>query len=115
MTDTLRRAEGWIKAGRPLKRSMTLAGHRTSFSLEEPFWVALKTISDETGTPMNALIARLDELRFVKGADVGLSGAIRTFVLKYFLDRITSMTGERTAVHEAFEAPPRPVPMPADA
>ena len=114
MTDTLRRAEQWIKAGRPVKRSMTLAGHRTSFSLEEPFWAALKAISDESGVPMNALIARLDELRFIKGADVGLSGAIRTFVLKYFLDRVWALTGERTSVHELFEAP-RPVRVPEDA
>jgi predicted DNA-binding ribbon-helix-helix protein len=58
------------------KRSVTIAGHRTSVSLEAPFWDALKEIADERGLSLNALIAKVDRTR----AD-NLSSALRVFVL----------------------------------
>ncbi len=58
------------------KRSVTIAGHRTSVSLEAPFWDALKEIADERGLSLNALIAEVDGTR----AD-NLSSALRVFVL----------------------------------
>ncbi len=58
------------------KRSVTIAGHRTSVSLEAPFWDALKEIADERGLSLNALIAEVDGTRAGN-----LSSALRVFVL----------------------------------
>lgn len=58
------------------KRSVTVAGHRTSVSLEAPFWAALKDIAAERGVALGALIAEID-----RGRTGNLSSAIRLFVL----------------------------------
>lgn len=73
-----------MSGGRPVKRSLTLRGHRTSVSLEDAFWTAFREIAEERGQPINALAAQIDEAR---GMDVGLASAIRVFVLEYFRDR----------------------------
>lgn len=44
----------------PIKRSVTIAGHETSISLEPVFWEALKAAASEEGLPVNALVARID-------------------------------------------------------
>jgi predicted DNA-binding ribbon-helix-helix protein len=67
--------------GRPVKRSLTLRGHRTSVSLEEAFWRAFRDIAAEKGLPINALAAEVDEAR---APDVGLASAIRVFVLAHY-------------------------------
>lgn len=64
---------------RPKKRSLTLRGHRTSVSLEEPFWQAFCAIAKARGLSHNALAAQIDEAR-VQSA--GLASAIRVFVLE---------------------------------
>ena len=64
-------------SGRPLKRSLTLRGHRTSVSLEEAFWGEFRRIASEEGVALNALAERIDEER----GEVGLASAIRVFVL----------------------------------
>lgn len=66
---------------RPVKRSLTLKGHRTSVSLEESFWRAFKEIAANEGVPLNALAARIDAER---GVESGLASAIRVYVLMYF-------------------------------
>ena len=43
------------RQGRPVKRSLTLRGHRTSVSLEEPFWQAFRDIAATRGIPLNQL------------------------------------------------------------
>ena len=63
---------------RPTKRSLTLCGHRTSVTLEEPFWRQLRTIADARGISVNSLAARIDASR---PTGVGLASAIRVFVL----------------------------------
>ncbi|MEN0079359.1 MAG: ribbon-helix-helix domain-containing protein [Pseudomonadota bacterium] len=63
---------------RPRKRSLTLHGHRTSVSLEEPFWQALTQIAEARGQSINSLVAEIDEARGLKS---GLASAIRVFVL----------------------------------
>lgn len=68
---------------RPAKRSLTLCGHRTSVTLEEPFWRRLRVIADERGISVNALASRIDASR---PAGVGLASAIRVFVLSEALD-----------------------------
>ena len=59
---------------RPVKRSLTLKGHRTSVSLEDEFWRAFRDISEEKNTPINALAAEIDAAR---GFETGLATAIR--------------------------------------
>ncbi len=62
------------------KRSVTIAGHRTSLSLEDPFWIALQEIAAERERPLAALIQEIDKSR----AGLNLSAALRVFVLDYF-------------------------------
>ncbi|KAA9009782.1 ribbon-helix-helix domain-containing protein [Histidinibacterium aquaticum] len=66
-------------AGRPVKRSLTLRGHRTSVSLEEPFWTAFRGMAEARGQTLNGLATEIDEAR---GAEVGLASAIRVAVLR---------------------------------
>jgi predicted DNA-binding ribbon-helix-helix protein len=65
-------------SGRPVKRSLTLKGHRTSVSLEDEFWTEFQRISAEKSIPINALAAEIDVNRT---ADIGLASAIRLYVL----------------------------------
>ncbi len=59
------------------KRSVEIAGHRTSISVEEPFWAALKELADREGLSVNELITRIDSSR-----SGNLSSAIRVYVLQ---------------------------------
>lgn len=59
------------------KRSLTIAGHATSVSLEKPFWDALGRIATERGMSLRALVAEIDSGR----GGANLSSAIRVFVL----------------------------------
>ncbi len=60
------------------KRSILIAGHATSVSLEEEFWTALKRIADQSGTSLNRLVAEVDS-----GRDGNLSSALRLLVLRH--------------------------------
>jgi len=60
-------------AGRPRKRSMTIAGHRTSISLEEPFWQALQEMARAEGLSPTEFVTRIDAER----GRISLSSAIR--------------------------------------
>ncbi|WP_426227737.1 ribbon-helix-helix domain-containing protein [Pararhizobium sp. DWP3-4] len=62
------------------KHSATLHGHRTSFSLEEPFWQELKVIAEGRQMPLAQLIAQIDDAR---PADSNLSSALRVYVLNW--------------------------------
>ena len=72
-------------SGRPVKRSLTLRGHRASVSLEDEFWKAFRDIAAERNQPINALAAELDEAR---GMDLGLASAIRLFVLRHLKSKV---------------------------
>lgn len=74
---------------RPVKHSLTLHGHRTSVSLEDPFWRAFREIAAERGVPVNALAEEIDEGR---APDVGLASAIRVFVLARYKGQGASQT-----------------------
>lgn len=69
---------------RPVKRSLTLRGHRTSVSLEDAFWRAFRQIAAAQGKPINALAAEIDAER---GVETGLASAIRVYVLDWYRDR----------------------------
>ena len=64
---------------RPVKRSFTIKGHRTSISLEAPFWDALRQAAAEERTSLAALVATIDAGR----GEAGLSSAVRVWVLDY--------------------------------
>ena len=66
---------------RPVKRSLTLRGHRTSVSLEDAFWIAFRDIAAEKDRPINDLAAEIDAVR---GTDCGLASAIRLYVLDHY-------------------------------
>ena len=65
---------------RPVKRSFTIDGHRTSISLEEPFWTALRDIAKHERTPVAKLVRRIDQER----DDGGLSSAVRIWILDHY-------------------------------
>jgi len=64
------------------RRSVTIAGHRTSVSLEDPFWDQLKKLAAERDISIANLVAEVD-----KGRETNLSSALRVFVLKELLRR----------------------------
>ncbi len=64
-----------------VKRSVTIAGHRTSVSLETPFWDGLRDIARARDLSVNKLITEVDADRV---PDTGLSSALRIHVLEYY-------------------------------
>ena len=64
---------------RPVKRSLTLQGHRTSVSLEAAFWTEFRRIADAESKSVNALAAEIDARRTPPGS---LASAIRVYVLE---------------------------------
>ena len=73
------------------KRSVTIAGHRTSVSLEDAFWVQLQRIAASDGLSLNALISRIDSGR--DGGEGNLSARLRVYVLERALERTPGGTG----------------------
>jgi len=69
--------------GSLLKRSMRIAGHRTSLALEQEFWSALERIARSRGTSLPVLIATIDETRAKGSPDASLASAVRVFVLEH--------------------------------
>jgi len=66
----------------PVKRSIMIAGHATSISLEPVFWQALREAAATEGLPLNALVARIDAER-IKAADpANLASAIRVWLFE---------------------------------
>ncbi len=63
-----------------VKRSVVIGGHKTSVSLEEPFWANLKQIAHEEHGTLSALVAKIDGKRDERS---NLSSAIRLFVLHH--------------------------------
>jgi predicted DNA-binding ribbon-helix-helix protein len=67
-----------------MKRSVIVGGHKTSVSLEEAFWSALKEIAAKRGASLSQVVATIDTKRELGN----LSSAIRLFVLNFYLDQI---------------------------
>ncbi|RVQ67851.1 aryl-sulfate sulfotransferase [Croceicoccus ponticola] len=65
----------------PVKRSVDIAGHRTSISLEPVFWDMLKDVAADEGVSINALVARIDAERIVSETPPGLASAIRVWLV----------------------------------
>ena len=60
-----------------MKRSISIAGHRTSLSLEPEFWDALKSLADKRGCSLSQLVSSIDKTR-----TTNLSSALRVFVVR---------------------------------
>lgn len=70
----------------PVKRSVTIAGHATSISLEPSFWHALDAAAVARALPLNALIAEVDALRITADDPPNLASALRTWLLATVCD-----------------------------
>jgi predicted DNA-binding ribbon-helix-helix protein len=69
--------------GTPTKRSVTIAGHETSISLEPMFWRALEQAARDEELPVNALIAQIDVKRLdAPGGVPNLTSAIRQWLFQ---------------------------------
>ncbi len=65
----------------PIKRSVEIAGHKTSITLEPVFWDMLRELADERGVPINAVVAQIDVARLEADELTGLASAIRQFLI----------------------------------
>ena len=65
----------------PVKRSVEIAGHKTSISLEPLFWDMLNSAALREGLPINALVARIDVQRIEAEHQPGLATAIRLWLV----------------------------------
>ncbi|QDZ08306.1 ribbon-helix-helix domain-containing protein [Sphingomonas panacisoli] len=65
----------------PVKRSITIAGHETSITLEPGFWQALEAAAAIRALPLSALVAEIDALRIQADDPPNLASALRTWVL----------------------------------
>lgn len=65
----------------PVKRSIQIAGHKTSISLEPLFWDMLKSAADDESVPVNAIVARIDAERIKSDTPPGLASAIRVWLV----------------------------------
>jgi len=70
-------AEGFVG---PVKRSITIAGHATSISLEPVFWTALEEAAVAHALPLSALVAEIDALRIGAEDPPNLASAIRSWL-----------------------------------
>ena len=68
----------------PVKRSVEIAGHKTSVSLEPLFWALLKLAAEQESLPLNALVARIDAARLGASRPPGLASALRLWLAARF-------------------------------
>jgi predicted DNA-binding ribbon-helix-helix protein len=66
----------------PVKRSVMIAGHATSISLEPVFWDALREAAADEGLPLSALVARIDADRIQESDPPNLASAIRVWLFE---------------------------------
>jgi predicted DNA-binding ribbon-helix-helix protein len=85
-----------------IKRSIVIAGHKTSVSLEDAFWKGLKEIAQSRGVTLSDLVAAIDSERQLGN----LSSAIRLFVLDHYKARIGVHADGRPAPREMMMMPP---------
>ncbi len=81
------------------KRSIKIAGHSTSISLEEPFWIVLKQLADEEKLSLNELVERVDKQR----ENTNLSSALRLFVLAELQRRLYELTALSSGLQLDFQ------------
>jgi predicted DNA-binding ribbon-helix-helix protein len=84
-----------------VKRSIVVAGHKTSVSLEEAFWNGMKEISSLRNMTLSELVGEIDNNR----QQGNLSSAIRLFVLDHFKNRAANSPGEAKQSEGRHSAP----------
>lgn len=72
----------------PVKRSITIAGHQTSITLEPLFWELLKASAKKRGLPVNALVAQIDVQRLDADEPPGLATAVRLWLTHDMLGKL---------------------------
>lgn len=65
----------------PVKRSVEIAGHKTSITLEPVFWEMLRNAAHARGVPVNAIVAQIDVERLEADEPTGLASAIRQWLV----------------------------------
>jgi len=71
----------------PVKRSVEIAGHKTSISLEPIFWAMLKNAAHQRSLPINALVGQIDAERIAAETPPGLASAIRVWLVTDLVSR----------------------------
>lgn len=71
----------------PVKRSIMIAGHATSVSLEPVFWDALARAAGDEGLPLSALVARIDAERIAAPDPPNLASALRVWLFRRATER----------------------------
>ena len=74
----------------PVKRSVEIAGHKTSISLEPLFWDLLLAAAARDNVPINALVARIDAERILADPAPGLATAVRLWLADDLAGRLNS-------------------------
>jgi predicted DNA-binding ribbon-helix-helix protein len=87
------------------KRSVVIGGHKTSVSLEEPFWQAVRDITDTRAITVSELLREIDQAR----VNANLSSAVRVFVLDQFRQRAEAA---RDPQHGKITSPTLPSALP---
>ncbi|WP_137680622.1 ribbon-helix-helix domain-containing protein [Aurantiacibacter suaedae] len=72
----------------PIKRSVEIAGHKTSISLEPLFWELLQKAAERERLPLNALVARIDAERIDADHAPGLATALRLWLVADLATRL---------------------------
>ena len=85
-----------------IKRSIVIAGHKTSVSLEDAFWKALKEIAASRGMTLSEIVAAIDSAR----QHGNLSSAIRLFVLAHFRNQGSAENVRHQETREAIAEQP---------
>jgi predicted DNA-binding ribbon-helix-helix protein len=83
-----------------VKRSIVIAGHKTSVSLEDAFWKGLKEIASGRDMTLSDLVAAIDSER----QHGNLSSAIRLFVLDFYRNQLSEHKAGREGSHGVMEA-----------
>jgi predicted DNA-binding ribbon-helix-helix protein len=79
-----------------VKRSVIIAGHKTSVSLEDAFWSGLKEISSERHMTLSESISAIDSQK----QHTNLSSAIRLFVLDFYRAQVSEPKAQHNGGHE---------------
>ena len=72
------------------KRSVVIGGHKTSVSLEEPFWTAVREIAGSQQMTVSSLLRQID----LERRNANLSSAIRVFVLENVRSQVAGLHGQ---------------------
>ena len=78
----------------PVKRSVEIAGHKTSVSLEPLFWGMLGQAAARAGLPINAIVARIDLERIAAATPPGLATAIRLWLVRELVTHAHADSGQ---------------------